>query len=242
MTVDSKHIKSINNAYSKKYKYLIKWNAKCGCTLYRRFFLELHKDEGYVNEEWEKGLPSFRYNINLKPEIINSFLLTRNPYKRVVSMYTNKYMGPLKNDNLRNKFILKENSFYFFVLKLKEFKDNNSWCDIHLTPQYYNYEENDILIKLENFNIRTKNLYETIPHLQNLKQKVNNFCNNDLGYINKTENKNNSTIFIGYNKYDNNYNGPWPDYKYFYDEKIKNLVYEIYKKDFELFHYKKDSI
>ena len=245
MNINSKHIKSINNAYSNKYKYLIKWNAKCGCTLYRRFFLNLHKNEKEcLINEWEKGLPSFRYDMNLKPEIINSFLLTRNPYKRVVSMFTNKYNGPFNNDNLKNKFKLNTNNFYTFVLKLKEFKENNNWCDIHLTPQYYNYEKDDILIKLENFNDRIKNLYETIPYFKNLKIEVNNFFSNDyttLGFINKT-NKNSNKSFIGYDIYDDNYTGTWPDYKFFYDEKIKNLVYEIYKIDFELFLYKKDSI
>ena len=35
----------VEYAYSKKYNYIIGWNAKSGCTLLRNIFLELHKDE-----------------------------------------------------------------------------------------------------------------------------------------------------------------------------------------------------
>ena len=232
---------NLNNAYSPEYKYLIKWNAKCGCTLLRRFFLHLHKNEKkIIDKEWENGLPSFRYDIKLKPEIINTFLLVRNPYKRVVSMFTNKYIGKLTNDSLRHKFNINENSFYMFVLKLKEIKETNKWCDIHITPQYFNHQKTDILIKLENIKPRIIDLYSTISRLEPLKSQVYQFFDGDLGYINAS-NKKNLNEFIGYKIFSIDDN-MWPDYKYFYDEKIKKLVYEIYKEDFELFNYKYDSI
>jgi hypothetical protein len=242
MIINKEQIKRGNYAYSTKYNYVIKWNAKCGCTLLRRLFYELHKDEQKViTKEWESGLPSFKYNIHKFP-VSHSFLLTRNPYKRVVSMFTNKYNGPNNIDNLQKKFKLNTNNFYSFVLKLKEFKNNNTWCDIHLTPQYFNYEQNDILIKLENIKNRSIELYSNLKKIKPLKNNVINFFNKpDIGFINET-NKNNNSVFIGYNIYANNFNGPWPDYKYFYDEKIKKLVYEIYKDDFTLFNYKYDSI
>lgn len=238
-----KTVKNINNAYSDKYKYLIKWNAKCGCTLIRRFFLYLHKDEKDCKEnEWQTGLKTFRYNFEDKPQIINTFIVVRNPFKRVVSMFINKYMGPLNVDNLRHKFILPENSFLSFVLKLKELKEKNEWLDIHLIPQYYNYnDDDDIIIKLENIKNRLINLYSTIYRLNPLKRKTIEFFSKDIGFINETV-KNNTTNFVGLTKYKDNYNGPWPDYKFFYNEDIKKLVYEIYKEDFIKFKYNYDCI
>lgn len=235
------HIKKVNNAYSEKYNYLIKWNAKCGCTLFRRFFLELHKNDiKIIDKEWENGLQSFKLSNYNNPIIKHKILLTRNPYKRVVSMFTNKYLGRNTVDNLQKKFKINKNTFYDFVLKLKEFKDNNNWPDIHLTPQLFNYENNDILIKLENFeNIRQ--IYINMS-FNDLLQSVNNFLSKDYGYINKTDNRDNSNIFIGYKEYSDYYEGPWPDYKYFYDEDIKKLVYEIYKKDFINLDYDFNSI
>ena len=235
-------VKNINNAYSHKYKYLIKWNAKCGCTLIRRFFLYLHEQEKECEEkEWQNGLKTFRYNYIDKPVIINTFILVRNPFKRVVSMFINKYMGPLNIDNLRHKFILPEISFLSFVLKLKKLKEEKNWLDIHLVPQYYNYNDDDIIIKLENIKNRLIDLYSTIPRFNPLKEKTVEFFSRDIGFINETS-KDNTTNFIGLKIYENNYNGPWPDYKFFYNEDIKKLVYDIYKEDFIKFKYNYDCI
>jgi hypothetical protein len=33
------------NAYSNKYDYIIRWNAKSGCTIFRQLFLKLHYEE-----------------------------------------------------------------------------------------------------------------------------------------------------------------------------------------------------
>ena len=34
-----------NMAYSRKYNYAIKWNAKSGCSYFRKLFLKLHSNE-----------------------------------------------------------------------------------------------------------------------------------------------------------------------------------------------------
>lgn len=244
MYITKENIKKINYAYSIKYNYKIKWNAKCGCTLLRRFFYELHKNEQkIIIKEWELGLPSFKHNIN-DILISHSLLLTRNPYKRVVSMFTNKYNGPMNIDSLQHKFKLNTNTFYSFVLKLKEFKENDKWCDIHLTPQYFNYEYGDKLIKLENIKIRILDLYKNLNEIKPLFNLAESFFDKqNLGFINETyKNNSNNNTFIGYYNFIDNFSGPWPDYNYFYDDKIKKLVYEIYEEDFKLFNYKYDSI
>ena len=94
-------------AYSKKYNYIIGWNAKSGCTLLRNIFLELHKNEitNITNEhhsiERDFPLPS---NINNIPV----YILVRNPYSRIVSMFTNKYCGGHGHNLLYSKINLKE--------------------------------------------------------------------------------------------------------------------------------------
>ena len=76
--------------YSKKYDYMIKYHPKSGCTIFRHLFLELHKDEispdvSHVTHHVIEKL--FPYNNQRVPFKLH---LVRNPYTRVVSMFTNK--------------------------------------------------------------------------------------------------------------------------------------------------------
>ena len=53
--------------------------------------------------------------------------------------------------------------------------------------------------------------------------------------------RNNENIYVYDTEYDIN-NTVFPDYKYFYDKELLDLVYEIYKNDFIIFNYKKYSM
>ena len=74
-------------------------------------------------------------------------------------------------------------------------------------------------------------LHILIPEIKSFLNKKN--------FKNKTS-KNLETEYV----YDKEYTSEstvFPDYKYFYDDELLNLVYEIYKNDFINFNYKKDS-
>ena len=72
-------------AYSKDYNYAIKWNAKSGCSYFRKLFLKLHINElesKNVNHHNLQMLFQFPTNIDLNKLLIIE--LVRNPYSRTV--------------------------------------------------------------------------------------------------------------------------------------------------------------
>jgi hypothetical protein len=224
-------------AYSKKYNYLIKWNAKSGCTIFRQLFLELHKDEliTYPLNKWHELGKHFPKNNITKCYKIH---LVRNPYMRVVSMFTNKYCGG-QVAILKTKIKLEKVTFYNFVKYLLKCSKNNDWCDVHIFPQNLSYEKNDKIIKLENFE---NDILESYSHEKTklLLPKVHDFLqklNKNKMETNKTDKNYENTEFVGMKEYDENYTGTWSDYKYFYNKEIANMVYETYKNDFITYGY-----
>jgi len=80
------------SAYSKEYNYFITWSAKSGCTMFRKLFLELHSNElsRLPKNKWHSLDGDFPIPIHVRRVNIKNILLCRNPYHRVVSMFTNK--------------------------------------------------------------------------------------------------------------------------------------------------------
>ena len=157
-------------AYSKKYNYIINWSPKSGCTLFRKIFLELHKEElkNKPSNLWHDINIDFPKTSNIIKSSIPNIYLCRNPYKRVVSMFCNKYCGKTYSSIIRNIIMLDKITFYNFVLKLKELKDTNilntNKSDIHINQQFLNFEKTDntYIIKLENFNKEIIKVYNEL--------------------------------------------------------------------------------
>lgn len=232
-------------AYSNKYNYCIKWNAKSGCTLFRRLFLHLHESElkNPPDNKWHNLGKEFPYNNNHNNNCYK-INLVRNPYKRVVSMFTNKYCGNTKAAVLYDKIHLEKTTFFHFVKYLLECRKNNNWCDCHILQQSISYNPNDKIIKLENFNDDIINAYSTcelkylLPEIDVFLKKINN--NNEDNPLNITKKDYENKNFIGLTEFDHNYNGAWSDYTYFYNDEIAKMVQEIYQEDFDLYNYSKD--
>lgn len=228
-------------AYSKKYNYIIGWSAKSGCTYFRQLFLELHKKEldQDPTDRWhvlEKDFPIPK-NINN----INKIILCRNPYKRVVSMFANKYCGGKDHRVLSYKFKLRKVTFREFIYALSYFKKQNklNFIDIHIQEQTLHFNKNNAyIIKIEEFNNNIINLYKSLG-LLSIIPNIEIFFKKKITKNETT--RNNETIYVFDKEYNIN-NTVFPDYKYFYDKKLLDLVYEIYKNDFIIFNYKKYSL
>ena len=81
-----------------KKKFIVGWSAKCGCSAIKQWFIEVsgietektlrHKVLGFGRTKWS--------NINkYSAEVYKNykrFILVRDPYKRLVSGYVNKYV------------------------------------------------------------------------------------------------------------------------------------------------------
>ena len=241
--------------YSKKYNYMALYSSKCGCSSIRYLFLELHKDELSDNQQiYNKHIIKtlFKPEKTFDTSKINKYLVIRNPYLRVVSMFTNKYIG--ENNLLKRKFIKKNincegNSFLFFLLALKYIKTNGliNKIEYHIAEQTNKLEfplSNNIqVIKLENFETEISDFY-----FKNFKNSdlFSNYTkiydsSNNLLHSNKTQTNNFYDINEDTSKIEFTNTLNIPTYKNFYvDPIIKDLVDYIYHDDFVKLGYKKE--
>ena len=143
-------------------------------------------------------------------ELENAFVVCRNPYARLVSIYN------------YNKFPFE--SFETFVMRLKNTRDNfekskkeknekNIYCHFLLQVDYI-------------FDDQNKQLIDNIFKLEELSSLQIGDCSKKFLEVFKNLKKRNKR------KLKNN------SWQYYYkNERIKEIVYSIYEKDFEFFNY-----
>lgn len=208
----------------KERKIIFGWSAKSGCSHIKRLF-------HYLNTDDIENFSHDMFSFDMLPDIIDNYIIIlfiRNPYKRLVSGFLDKYNI---NGSYRKLWsINKELTFENFVDELY----NHNYNVIekhHFTPQLseaynnrINLIENLILYDIENIDYKyIEKLYnKTIPQeILNYKGPVH------IGI--KT---------IDYKVYNLNID---KYYKYtakltnFYNRIIKNKIDEYYKLDFEYF-------
>ena len=227
--------------YSKKYNYMALYSSKCGCSSIRYLFLELHKDELSNNSEqvYDKHIIKtlFKPEKTLDTSKINKYLVIRNPYLRVVSMFTNKYIGEnslLKQKFIKNNINCEGNSFLFFLLALKHIKNKGliNKIEYHISEQ-----TNKLKFPLSN-NIQVIKNFKNSDLFSKYK-KIYDSPNNFL-HSNKTPTNNFYDINYDTSKIEFTNTLNIPTYKNFYiDPIIKDLVDYIYHDDFVKLGYKK---
>jgi len=223
---------------SPKYNYSIRYHAKSACTLVRQLFLELHGDE--ISEEERMKMNQW-HDIHLffpvKSRPTKTLNIVRNPYERVVSIFVNKVCGGEPHNTLGKKIKVQELSFSEFILFMVDMKINHGkyfgFFDDHLVPQSFNYLTSNIVIKLENLE---EDLKRNLP--PEFSEKITEFfknVNRNKVFVNKSNYEKESFEFAGNKSYSIDHKGPWPNWKYFYNETLKDLVYFLYKDDFKIF-------
>jgi hypothetical protein len=212
-----------------KNKIIFGWSAKCGCSHIKSIYLFLQNDKiNPIHGKWAKG--------NLSDEILNSIenyttiIICRNPYKRLVSGFLDKYRI---NGEFRHRWPDKNINFNKFVNRLGNWKFIEKH---HFTPQTtenFNYKiMNSKIIKL--FDIENID-YNYIEELYNKKipTKLIKFKGGH------TRDKMKLDSNIQKNVYDldtKEYYNSKVEVKYFYNDELKQKVYEFYKKDFLFFN------
>ena len=205
-----------------KAKVIFGWSAKCGCTHVKRIFRFLQNQNIYdVHTEDDVH--------NLPDDIENykTIIISRNPYKRLVSGFLDKYR---KNGEFRH--LWKDTiTFSKFINELVK----NDWkmCDRHhFIPQTKDdfderiIESKCICYDIENidynhiekiFNVKIPE--EVLQIKQGHERKKYDFDFDEYVYDLDMD------IYYDFNV----------DTKYFYNDELKKKVYEFYKDDFVFF-------
>lgn len=207
-------------------KVIFGWSAKCGCShvKYLFWYLTTNNTEPRIHTPIEHG------GIPDDIETYTTVVFVRDPYKRLVSGFLNKYK---RGGQYRRLWKQPELTFSMFVEKLEQ----KCWKVIdrhHFTPQTTEHFSTRILqskvfkcYDIENID------YDFIGQLYGKKIPLEII--NKRGKHQRLLNINKDDIFLGH-VYDLDldvYEHKNVDYKYFYSDSIREKVYNFYKKDFE---------
>ena len=210
----------------KKTKVIFGWSPKCGCSHIKKIFWFLQNDK--IN-----NIIHTIYDMNNLPYDIENYttiLISRNPYKRIISGFLDKYR---KNGEFKKLWKYKTITFSMFIDELIQ----NNWKMIdkhHFTQQ--TSENFDIKI-LNSKNIKCydiKNIdYKYIENLYN-KKIPEIIINSKQGHERTKKDKNfddyvydlDMDIYYDYNV----------KIFYFYNEELKNKIFKFYKNDFNFFY------
>ena len=212
-----------------EYKVIFGWSGKCGCSHVKKiyyFFCNNIEKELHCDEEYEEELPE---NI----EEYTSILFIRNPYKRVVSGFLDKYS---KNGIYSDKFLTK-----YDIIKFDIFVDeliNGDWNIIdehHFTPQTTEKFNKSKIIKSKSlilYDIESIN-YEYLENLFNKKipEQLLNFKGGHERKVYNKDFEDDSVYNLDINKYIK-YNVPINN---FYNKELKDKIYKFYSNDFLFF-------
>lgn len=205
-----------------KNKIIFCYSAKCGSSHIKNIFWFLQTDNIDINIRDYK-------NSNPLPNNIKNYttlIIIRNPYKRIISGFLDKYKETgqyrhlWKNDKL---------TFSMFVNELEK----NNWEIIdkhHFTPQT---TENFKLTILQSKTIKFFDIenidYKYIEKLYN-KKIAKEVINKKMGNARKEYEKTINDYV--YDLHIDDYLENNIDLKYFYNEEIKNKIFKFYENDF----------
>jgi hypothetical protein len=214
-------------------KVIFGWSAKCGCSHIKNifWFLKTGNLENKIHTNNDRNpLPNDIQNYT-------TIIITRNPYKRIISGFLDKYN---KRGEFRHLWKPSFLSFSQFVDKVI----NSDWETIekhHFTPQTTEAFDTKILLSknIKFYNIENID-YEYIQQLYN-KKIPEYIINKKQGHERSLHIKKNDC----YDKYTYDLNmDDYFDYsvdvKYFYNEEIIQKVFNFYINDFMFF--KKNGI
>lgn len=176
----------------------------------------------------------------------NLITIIRNPYDRLVSAYINKFLARYEDHAFYRLQICKDvMKFYnrnmdderrisFEELVKYIITQKPEDLDGHMRPQINLFDytiKNNIILKIEE------------PAKISQKLKECGFQNDFVNYDKVILNHNDKKIDVGECVYNKNYtffkqmDGVIPKYEYFYNKEIRGLVFDYYKRDFDLLNY-----
>jgi len=208
-------------------KIIFGWSAKCGCSHIKNIFWFLQSDN------LENLIHTVKDDNELPNDIENyiTIIIVRNPYKRLISGFIDKYRKTGEYRHLWKDSFL---SFSQFVDKLINY--DNQIETHHFTPQTTEkFDKKILLSKIIKFYDIGKIDYEYIEQLYN--KKIHEYVLNKKQGHERLLNVNVDNYYNNY-VYDLNIDD-YIDYnidiKYFYNEDIREKVFNFYIDDFTFF-------
>jgi hypothetical protein len=208
-------------------KIIFGWSAKCGCSHIKNIFWFLQSDN------LENLIHTVKDDNELPNDIENyiTIIIVRNPYKRLISGFIDKYRKTGEYRHLWKDLFL---SFSQFVDKLINY--DNQIETHHFTPQTTEkFDKKILLSKIIKFYDIGKIDYEYIEQLYN--KKIHEYVLNKKQGHERLLNVNVDDYYNNY-VYDLNIDD-YIDYnidiKYFYNEDIREKVFNFYIDDFTFF-------
>jgi hypothetical protein len=243
----SKLIEGTTPLYHKDFPIILFWNPKCGCTTLAKWF---YYHIGLLNQalaysEWIHLYREEVYQIqpnyyrNLRNEILKGekdrYKLVRNPYKRAVSSYVAGLLVPAILEHIESE---RKNglSFKEFLYTLRDAGVERESINPHIALQYIDGEERFIqkYLKLEEFNAKIK----TIEKKYHLKASPLEEIVKSPHHISQITDDSLTESYAEKNMLSAVLNNSgFPPYQKFYDAETKQLVKDLYQKDFMMFGY-----
>lgn len=236
--------------YNKDFPLILFWTPKSGCTTLNKWFFyqigllekvsrdtdgDVHRFRDFVYRKEPKYTQELTKNLLGADK--HTYKLVRNPYKRAVSSYLHTLSQPWLI-SIFNSEVYKGLSFKQFLTQLKNMGPNINTIDRHIAPQYIQGEEKFIknYIQLENFN---KHIQKIENNHGLLKSPISLISKSSHHFTERMIQKGDIaekvfTIEI--------FTGPFPTFESFYNKETKELVKEIFKKDFEAYGYDKNKL
>ncbi|RLA19894.1 MAG: hypothetical protein DRQ56_04375 [Gammaproteobacteria bacterium] len=219
---------------SHKYKFLMGWSAKCGCSAVKRWYMDTHGVD-----RTNLGIPLYKLvgygkteytSVNWdQPRLYNEYrkyAVVRNPYSRVVSGFVNKYVI---GNKLPNRGWDSFSEFLEILSQDTEFKTVDTH---HFTHQFSeNYRgfnragfEFDRVIQLENLaaGLKSVSTYHGMDDVQVMAANKTEY-----GQPGQSTSNAANTRICDFDKKN------IPPFQYFYNRSTTDLVRNIYALDFE---------
>lgn len=260
---------------NKKYRYILLYSAKAACTSLRTLYLDVHRDELTEKQlaqlDWYHNLNEVQaYDPGADYSDYFTYVITRNPYSRIVSAYLDQYVYAC-NEGMRQMLAEcppaagKPSTFIEFLEYLKtvpdELRDSHvqsqayfAYAESVVTPANFFYRlfrkkpQNAFGVRycgdISGFNKHTQYVFKRVFRRDPAKLR---FALEKLGEVSK-----HNSSFYGKTDFEDaacldasTLNqlvfAPKPQ-DFFNKTRARELVDEIYQQDFELFGYRKGDI
>lgn len=238
--------------YNKEFPLVFFWSPKSGCTsLIKWYFFQI----GLLQEAMDYNPWIHFYRVEVyekqeyyKPKIVKQLLdgnkhvfkLIRNPYTRAVS----SFLAVIQDKQLRSLVFQRDIpnglSFKQFLYHVKNIGVTRDLIDHHIAQQYVEEEEFFIkhYIRLEDFSAEIRDIEKKYNLL---KSPLLNIIKSDH-HTAQNMNDKSKQVFADVKMFPGTLSKPLPHYRNFYDDETRDLVRELFEKDFEKYSYNKNDL